>query len=764
MVKKIGSLFFFVLMFVTAMADGRTGKMKIAGETCEYDTMIHRKIGPGMTYTQFQFNMLPYQGRSYKMRVHLVKMDVTNQHNALKPYLAKDKYHAVNTQVQQYAVEMQKGNKPLASINAMAGFVQSNGASATSKAYEVCGSCIIDGELRYEARGYRTNFYFDRNKMPHIANAKMVAKAKSGTKEVAILQVNHCRDLVDGAKGATLFCNGYGTTFSTNNNIGKEVVVKRKTGKAITVGDNECTIVRVMNGSGSRISDGEAVISATGASADILAQMAPGDDITISVGYENEAGELLNVVQQTSTFGYGQSIENGNINLIDVKNYAIPAMGISQDGKTVYMADLEISTYSNAPDDCLTYFLANIGVWNALWCDGGPSAEMTVDGKWVTTNSIGYGFNGRYIPGGSMVYSTAPDDVEISSLEVLDPTPKKMNVGESIDISVYAFNKYDEMICENIQKSDLLDITSPEGLGEWRNGRFYALKEGRGSITISLRKGGASIPMVTIPLWIIKEKKLIIKPKKVFTGEFREVPVELEVIEDGITSAIESRKAKWSTHSKYVIKSCTNGVIVPCVDGIADVYADFEGLRDTLQVTVENVGHNVVKSIDFTNKIESQSMYDVHLTSVPRNFEASFVVNPNITEDSLLVYDDTVTVALYYQTGDSIRMEYADVEVGKPYTMQVVLDYYAADTYPVRVLSATSSKNNSITLTNLTAYYGAPVKGDANNDGMVDIADVNAIISVICGGGKAKLADVNEDGIVDIADVNAVIGIICGSN
>lgn len=55
----------------------------------------------------------------------------------------------------------------------------------------------------------------------------------------------------------------------------------------------------------------------------------------------------------------------------------------------------------------------------------------------------------------------------------------------------------------------------------------------------------------------------------------------------------------------------------------------------------------------------------------------------------------------------------------------------------------------------------ASIKGDVNNDGEVNIADVNAIIDVILGGsGYNTSGDVNVDGEINIADVNAIIDII----
>ena len=57
------------------------------------------------------------------------------------------------------------------------------------------------------------------------------------------------------------------------------------------------------------------------------------------------------------------------------------------------------------------------------------------------------------------------------------------------------------------------------------------------------------------------------------------------------------------------------------------------------------------------------------------------------------------------------------------------------------------------------------LKGDVNGDGGVNIADVNAVINMILGGGSSSSntsADVNADGEINIADVNSIINIILG--
>ena len=88
-----------------------------------------------------------------------------------------------------------------------------------------------------------------------------------------------------------------------------------------------------------------------------------------------------------------------------------------------------------------------------------------------------------------------------------------------------------------------------------------------------------------------------------------------------------------------------------------------------------------------------------------------------------------------------------------------------------RISQVGGNKNAATYVDNFTIYYtgeeGGPsmfTPGDVNNDGEINIADINAVLDVILSGtadDDLRLrADVNEDGEINIADVNAIIGII----
>ena len=54
--------------------------------------------------------------------------------------------------------------------------------------------------------------------------------------------------------------------------------------------------------------------------------------------------------------------------------------------------------------------------------------------------------------------------------------------------------------------------------------------------------------------------------------------------------------------------------------------------------------------------------------------------------------------------------------------------------------------------------------GDVNNDGEINISDINILIDIILGGNADELtlkrADVNDDDEINISDVNSIIDII----
>ena len=117
---------------------------------------------------------------------------------------------------------------------------------------------------------------------------------------------------------------------------------------------------------------------------------------------------------------------------------------------------------------------------------------------------------------------------------------------------------------------------------------------------------------------------------------------------------------------------------------------------------------------------------------------------------STLTINGTIRVALgsnpTLQVGDSIRIFSANTFKGSP-----------------RFEFAGSAKWDTSRISEgllfLTSLFQS---GDVNQDGVVDVADIASVISVMAGSAEYPLssADVNGDGAVDVADISSIISIM----
>ena len=153
----------------------------------------------------------------------------------------------------------------------------------------------------------------------------------------------------------------------------------------------------------------------------------------------------------------------------------------------------------------------------------------------------------------------------------------------------------------------------------------------------------------------------------------------------------------------------------------------------------------------------------------------------NVNNDTLLVHIATGAQTKKVGAG-------SEATVGStlyvPQTMQAAAAYFAKGLYE-NSIGATVDSDGSTLRIGIRAtsqpdsywtifdnfrlhFFGKAVSaipGDVNNDNVVDVADIAAIISVMAStaetqGGTANPADVNGDGTVDVADISTVISIM----
>lgn len=165
----------------------------------------------------------------------------------------------------------------------------------------------------------------------------------------------------------------------------------------------------------------------------------------------------------------------------------------------------------------------------------------------------------------------------------------------------------------------------------------------------------------------------------------------------------------------------------------------------------------------------------VNLGTIPHNTPNLLLINGNITvmQKELTVtavdttreqYQENPEFALTYEgfvNNDSVEVAFTE----KP-TVTTTAEFNSpVGEYPI-IVSGGVAANYKLKYVDgkLTVTASTAMPGDVNGDKVVDISDINAVISVICGESTNPSADVNHDGTIDISDINAVIAIICGGN
>ena len=146
-----------------------------------------------------------------------------------------------------------------------------------------------------------------------------------------------------------------------------------------------------------------------------------------------------------------------------------------------------------------------------------------------------------------------------------------------------------------------------------------------------------------------------------------------------------------------------------------------------------------------------------------------FAVKLVVTNTGSTTYDEDISIKLYKRiygnTGTMVQAANQHVVLAPHQNTTLVFHLdnvmdgwrYFAKTYYYSSGDQTQLAGVS---TYMVVFPEEPVTGDVNGDGEVNIADVNAVITVILNNGSNTACDVNGDGEVNIADVNAVIAVI----
>ena len=132
-----------------------------------------------------------------------------------------------------------------------------------------------------------------------------------------------------------------------------------------------------------------------------------------------------------------------------------------------------------------------------------------------------------------------------------------------------------------------------------------------------------------------------------------------------------------------------------------------------------------------------------------------------------MVYNDVMVGSSYNSSGQNLATSFGgSVKKGdkkaNSYTLSLPTSgelAAAIDKNQVYVVAIVTNPDGTIANA-AKAKVGTGAKGDVNSDGVVDVADIATVISVMAKGNNDLSADVNRDGTVDVADIASVISIM----
>lgn len=727
----------FLMLIMSVVAYAQKGTMTINGKSAEYQIEKQYRIGPGAVYTKYIFDDIAPV--SAKMVVNVIEIDQTNGYVKQAPYLANGTYahypttnNSSNNQVEEHKRQQSLGQKPLASVMGNP-FTQYTTGTELMPDWSVVGGLAINGAICHSYSGL--SYYIDGNNNACVGNLTMSISVSSNGSSINIGNINRVRS---NSSLSTLFCNGFGKScdISAYSGSGAEVIVKLDNTNIIGVGSTTATVTEKKDGSGHSFGDGYAIISGRDGDAyNFVNGLSVGDKVTISVSCTDEGGRSVDLKLLASPlFGYG--VRGGVAQPSSMAGYAQCAVGVSGDGKKSYWVDMDnVPGVSDASVDVMNQFMQQLGIYDALLMDGGPSAEMQVHGDWVSVNSLDFGFNGRDIPSALMLYSTAPgNDYNIAEVAFVKKEDfVKINIPYTPEF--YAYNQYGEFLDVSAKDSYYLEFKGDCGAVSDDKKSFVATSAGEGELVAYVN--GSSTPSSTMRVVVSDVVGVVLEPSKFYTSEGRGTQATLYVkYADGSQKSVDNLEVYWITDNRWTA-TCNGGYIYPEEEGSAEITAHYDGMYDVCEVTVRNVEEEV---IDLTSLVTDINNMNIVLDGTPKSAVA--VVTPKKSGVAYFTYKNAAGEEYMDALG------WCDADVDKELTR--TFHYADPKTYPVTLSYlniGTAFDAQSLELKSLKVYYGDASGITSPNSKVLPVSvarDVagNIRVTVTDGNGAAVKCDV----------------------
>ena len=595
------------VMLASVCTTAGAATFTIDDKVYDYDCLIKKEIGPGVTYHRLR---IP----DYPLNINYITVDLNNPYNKIETFQGQNVVGKTEKLANVYAREVEAGRKPLGGQNSNFWVV------ATQPPYEYyCMGSTFGGNLKAGQIITETNCYsnqwaggpgmtgsvgidLDKKLWCGEMSWKGYLKSSKWAAPTEFIQVNK----YGNAGNELVLYNSYydsekpfqtvetyqedGTTkYRLQEGQCTEVYLDLNENQEWAVNKDFTATVKEIktNTSGGVRGNYDIALSATGNYKTLLEQLAVGDVVTLNYAWymmdSNTAPNLTDLVSGNAIVLKNGELTNRNYgDGYNDKVYSRSAYGMSEDGKTLYMFVVDMSTdptYGKSvgcKTGPMSQIMKQLGAWNVVNVDAGGSAQLMSQGAVVNRTTEG---TPRAVANGWMVYSIAPEtessDV-ISRIEFLD-SELNLPIYSSYKPVILGYNEYGELISENVEG---FTLSGGSGLGAASGDVFNTLGTlGEGVLTATYGNITVSKPMEVVDAEVsIRASQLI--------NDGRQYPIEV-VSKVGFNDfSCDPSRLEW-TVSDPEVAVIENGVLKGLKNGTATITGSISGFSTSATVRVE---------------------------------------------------------------------------------------------------------------------------------------------------------------------------------
>lgn len=750
------------------------------GRAYDVDTMVYpHPVGPGVVFAKYDLPAMP-------LKVSVMTLDLTNPYIELEAWLGNSRSVGTETPAHVAQRMREQGRQVVGVTNG--DFYRT---APTDQVGVPTSGQITQGQVMV-APTARASFAIDDNHKPYIDRIDFRATYVHAGQTTTIGKMNNPENT--GENRTILFTNAYGPVTYTCSSGKLVLLAPRDTPFAWRyTGTEHCVVQQVIDATGTAITipQGKAYLWMQGTHVARATAMAVGDlvDIHFSTTLRQLPGAEVPIKEMVGGSDHlflrdGQFLEDW------AERHPRTCVGFSADSTRVFFVVIDgrwTESLGVTLKEAAGIFQA-LGAAHAVNLDGGGSSCMVVGDEVVNHPSDG---TVRAVGNGLVIFATSPPDDDIGMLH-FEPRSYNLSRSAMLLFKVWGYNRYGVLKQRDVQGCRFW--CDPQ-LGHFdEQGTFFAADTlATGMIYAALADTVIASQRVTLV-----EADVALRCDSVVIDRCHPYAIELMGTSGYNTDRVDPRLMRWSVADPAVCSVDSQGVLQALADGRTEVYGTIGSVTDTLVVRVENPRDTVttVENAPIepdTWTITQSGGNNRVVTPLDNGMRIAFTGassrNPYIKlAKRLTMWGLPTALRLRLRPGDLqlTRLTISTalnvgaqiitaIDIPHPapdeITLSLPTDQWcdAADlgTYPLQLVylqlsmsSPTAGQTYQLDIPGIELLYQScskPLTADVDDNGVVDIADVNIIVNVALGMATHPRADINGSGQVDVSDINMAI-------